>query len=429
MDQDRVFAKIARRLIPFIMLLYVTNYIDRVNVGFAALTMNKDLGLSPTVYGIGGTMFFIGYLIFQVPANLILERIGARRWVFIILAVWGLVSAANAFTRGTYSYYALRLILGVAEAGFFPGMLLYMTYWFPQSYRSRFIGMFMAAIPMANIIGGPISTTILEIDGLWGLHGWQWMFILEGIPATAFAFLALKLLPDRPADAHWLSESEKSYIASRLSAEDTSDHHDIWPALKDPRVYAIGLILSGNQVGLYGIQLWMPQMVQSMGYSNFANGFVVAVPFLVAMVAMIWWGRRSDLKRERIWHVAIPLLLAAGSLIAASMSQSNLAVLFFLTLALAGTLAYNGPFFSLPSTFLAGTAAAGGLGFVNTLGSVGRSIGPPIVGVLKEQSGNYSSGMVAMALGMIIAAVTVLVLGRVMAARKTAVQARAGGHA
>lgn len=424
---DRVFAKCARRLIPFIMLLYVVNYIDRVNVGFAALTMNKDVGLTPTEYGIGGTMFFIGYLIFQVPANLILERLGARRWVFVILTVWGLVSAANALTAGTYSYYGLRLFLGIAEAGFFPGMLLYMTYWFPQSYRSRFIATFMAAIPMANIIGGPLSTSILEMDGIWGLHGWQWMFILEGLPATFFAFLALMLLPDRPANAGWLSDDEKKYIAKRMVSEDSTDHHDFWPALRDPRVYAIGLILAGNQVGLYGIQLWMPQMVQAMGFSNFANGFVVAGPFLVAMAAMIWWGRRSDMKRERIWHVAIPLLVGAGGLIAASLVQSNALVLIALTVALVGTLSYNGPFFSLPSTFLAGTAAAGGIGFVNTIGSIGRSIGPPVVGVLKEQSGNYASGMVAMASAMLMAAAIVLVLGRVMAARKAAMAKQGRG--
>jgi ACS family tartrate transporter-like MFS transporter len=308
-------------------------------------------------------------------------------------------------------------------------MLLYMTYWFPQSYRSRFIATFMAAIPLSNAIGGPISTSILEMEGIWGLHGWQWMFIIEGLPATLFAFLALKLLPDRPASASWLNPDEKQFIAQRLAKEDTSDHHDIWPALKDPRVYAIGLILSCNQVGLYGIQLWMPLMIQSMGIPNFWNGWVSAIPFAVAMVAMIWWGRRSDLKRERIWHVAIPLLLAAGSLMAASMSQHVVVVLFFLTLGLAGTLAYNGPFFSLPSTFLAGTAAAGGLGFVNTLGSVGRAGGPPLVGYLKEQSGNYSSAMVAMALCMLIGAVTVLILGRVMAARTAALAAKASGGA
>ena len=428
-DQEKVFAKCAWRLIPFIMLLYVVNYIDRVNVGFAALTMNKDLGLSPTVYGIGGTTFFIGYLIFQVPANLMLERVGARRWVFLILAVWGIVSSANALTSDTYTYYGLRLLLGVAEAGFFPGMLLYMTYWFPQSYRSRFIGLFMSAIPMANIIGGPISTSILEMDGLWGLHGWQWMFLLEGVPAVICAFAALILLPDRPASASWLSPEEKSFIAGRLTSEDKPDHRNLWPALTDPRVYAIGLILAGNQVGLYGIQLWMPQMVQSMGVSNFANGFVVAVPFLCAMLAMIWWGYKSDKGGDRTTYVALSLLLAAGSLIAASFAQSNILVLILLTLALCGTLAYNGPFFSLPSTFLAGTAAAGGLGFVNTLGSVGRSVASPIVGVLKEQSGNYSSGMAAMGIAELMAAVVALVLGRVMAQRKMALQVKPGSSA
>jgi ACS family tartrate transporter-like MFS transporter len=417
-DQEQVFAKCARRLIPFIMLLYVVNYIDRVNVAFAALTMNKDLGFSPTVYGLGGTMFFIGYLIFQVPANLILERLGARRWVFIILAVWGVISAANALTADWFSYYALRLILGIAEAGFFPGMLLYLTFWFPQSYRSRFIGSFMAAIPIANIIGGPLSTSILEMEGVWGLHGWQWMFILEGLPATVCAFAVLKFLPDRPASAPWLNADEKKFIASRLAAEDTSEHRDFWPALKDPRVYAIGLVLAGNQVGLYGIQLWMPLIVQSMGFSNFATGPVVAVAFVVGMIAMIYWGRRSDLKRERIWHVALPLLLAAVSLTAASVLQNDLLVLVALTLALAGTLAYNGPFFSLPSTFLAGTAAAGGIGFINALGSVGRSAVSPVIGALKEESGGYASGMLAMACAMALAAALVLVLGRSIASRK-----------
>lgn len=423
MNEERVFAKIAWRLMPFIMLLYVVNYIDRVNVGFAALTMNSDLGLSPTVFGIGGTTFFIGYLLFQVPANLMLEKLGARIWIFIILAVWGLVSAANAFISGPYSYYALRLLLGVAESGFFPGMLLYMTFWFPPYYRSRFIGWFMASIPLANIIGGPLSTSILEMDGIWGLKGWQWMFILEGIPATLFAFLTLFLLPDRPATASFLSAEEKKFIASRLKAEDRSEHHDLWPALKDPRVYMIGLVLTGNQVALYGIQLWMPQMVQAMGYSNFWNGFIVAGPFLVSMVAMIWWARRSDMKRERIWHVAIPMVIGAAGLLAASILQNNVLVLIALTFALVGTLSYNGPFFSLPSTFLAGTAAAGGIGFVNTLGSIGRSAGPPLVGVLKEQSGNYSSGMVAMALALLMGAGVALLLGRMMAARNGAVLA------
>jgi ACS family tartrate transporter-like MFS transporter len=424
MNEDQIFARMAQRLLPFIMLLYVVNYIDRVNVGFAALTMNKDLGLSPAVFGFGAGIFFLGYLIFQVPANLILEKIGARRWMFIILAVWGLISAANAFMQGPYSYYALRLLLGIAEAGFFPGMLLYMTYWFPHSWRGRFVGIFMAAIPAANIIGGPLSTTILGMDGIWGLHGWQWMFILEGLPASLLAFLSLKLLPDRPASASWLSPEEKKIIAARLASEDTSEHHrDFWPALRDARVIALGLALLGNQIGLYGVQLWLPQIVQGMGFTNFATGFVVALCFIAGMITMIVWARRSDAKGERVWHVAIPLLLAAFGLALAAVAQSNLLVLLSLALALVGTLAYNGPFFSLPSTFLAGTAAAGGIGFVNTIGSLGRFIGPYGVGVLKESSGGYASAMAAMAMAMLLSAIIVLVMGRKMGARKIAVKA------
>jgi MFS transporter, ACS family, tartrate transporter len=420
MTEDQIFARMARRLLPFVMLLYVVNYIDRVNVGFAALTMNKDLGLSPAAYGFGASIFFVGYLIFQVPANLILEKIGARRWMFLILAVWGLLSASSAFMQGEYSYYALRFLLGVSEAGFFPGMLLYMTYWFPQSWRSRFVGVFMAAIPLANIIGGPLSTTILGMDGIAGLHGWQWMFILEGLPASLLAFAALKFLSDRPANASWLSDEEKRIVTQRLKKDEGTDHRDFWPALTDPRVIALGLVLLGNQIGLYGVQLWLPQIVKDMGFSTFATGFVVALCFIAAMIVMIYWARRSDAKGERIWHVAIPLLLGAFGLMVAAVAQSNFLVLFSLAVALVGTLAYNGPFFSLPSTFLAGTAAAGGVGFVNTIGSLGRFIGPYGVGVLKQSSGNYSSAMAAMGIAMLMSAIIVLAMGRKMGARKIA---------
>jgi len=418
MTEDQIFARCARRLIPFIAVLYVLNYIDRVNVGFAALTMNKDLGFSPAVFGFGASVFFVGYLIFQVPANLMLEKIGARRWMFTILAVWGVISAANAFMTGPLSYYTLRFLLGVAEAGFFPGMLLYMTYWFPHSWRGRFVGLFMAAIPMANIIGGPLSTSILGLDGIAGLHGWQWMFLLEGVPVSIFAFLALKLLPDGPASASWLTAEEKQRVTARLAKEDTSEQTEFWPALRDPRVIALGLVLLGNQIGLYGVQLWLPQIVQGMGFSNFATGFVVALCFIAAMIAMILWARRSDATGERIWHVTIPLMLGAFGLALAAVAQSNVLMLLSLALALVGMLAYNGPFFSLPSTFLGGTAAAGAIGFVNTIGSLGRFIGPYGVGVLKQSSGGYSSAMAAMATAMLVSALIVIALGRNMAARK-----------
>jgi ACS family tartrate transporter-like MFS transporter len=421
MNEEQIFARMAKRLLPFVMLLYVVNYIDRVNVGFAALTMNKDLGLSPAVFGLGASIFFIGYMIFQVPANLMLEKIGARRWMFTILAVWGLISASNAFMTGPYSYYALRLLLGIAEAGFFPGMLLYMTYWFPQTWRSRFVGVFMAAIPLANIIGGPISTSILQMDGVWGLHGWQWMFILEGLPATVLAFLSLKFLPDGPASASWLTDEEKAIVIARVKQDERgSDHRTLWPALLDMRVIGLGLVLLGNQIGLYGVQLWLPQIVRDMGFSNFATGFVVALCFIASMVVMIVWARHSDAKNERILHVAIPLLLGGAGLFVAAMAQSNALVLFALAIALIGTLAYNGPFFSLPSTFLAGTAAAGGVGFVNTIGSLGRFIGPWGVGVLKESSGGYSSAMAAMAVAMTISGLIMLAMGRKISPQKVA---------
>jgi MFS transporter, ACS family, tartrate transporter len=415
---DLIFARCAKRLMPFVALLYLVNYIDRVNVGFAALTMNRDLGLSPAVFGFGAGIFFLGYLIFQVPANLILEKVGARRWVFLMLAVWGAISASNALMTGPRSYYALRLILGIAEAGFFPGMLLYMTYWFPNSWRGRFVGIFMAAIPMANIVGGPLSTTILGMDGIGGLHGWQWMFILEGLPATVLAFAALWLLPDRPAKAAWLSAEEKQRIERVLAAESRSQQSEFWPALRDPRVIALGLALLGNQCGLYGVQLWLPQMVQGMGFSNFATGFVVSLCFIAAMIAMIFWARRSDAHDERVWHVVIPLTLAAFGLAFAAIAPTPLLMLLALTVSLVGTLAYNGPFFSLPATFLAGTAAAGGIGFINTIGSLGRFIGPAAVGWFKQQTGNYSAAMAALASAMLVASLIVLVMGRRMAVRK-----------
>ena len=415
---DLIFRRCARRLMPFILLLYLVNYIDRVNVGFAALTMNKDLSFSPAIFGFGASIFFIGYLIFQVPANLILDKFGARRWVFLMLAVWGVVSASNAFISGPFSYYALRLLLGIAEAGFFPGMLLYMTYWFPDAWRGRFVGIFMAAIPMANIIGGPLSTTILQMDGVAGLHGWQWMFILEGIPATVMAFASLKLLPDRPSKASWLSAHEKQRIERILAAVSHVEKNELWPALFDFRVIALGLALLGNQCGLYGVQLWLPQIVQGMGFSNFATGFVVSLCFIAAMVSMILWARRSDARHERIWHVIIPLTLGGFGLIFAAAAQSPIVMLLALTISLVGMLAYNGPFFSLPATFLTGTAAAGGIGLINTIGSFGRIIGPSMVGVLKQQSGGYSSAMAGLASLMLASALIVFIMGRAMAVRQ-----------
>ncbi len=419
-EQDKVFAKCAWRLIPFMMLLYLVNFIDRTNVGFAALTMNMDLGFSPAVFGFGAGVFFVGYALCQVPANVILERIGARRWVFWMLAVWGLLSASNAWVQSPETFYAVRFLLGVAEAGFFPGMLLYLTYWFPRAYRARFTASFMVAIPLSFVVGGPLASLILGMDGVAGLHGWQWLFLLEGLPAFLLSFAVLKWLPDRPNDASWLTSDEKKAIAARLVAEDTPGRSDLWQALRDPRVLALGVANFSFQSCAYGVALWLPQIVQATGlFSNRATGLVVALPFVAGAAAMMLGGRSSSMRGECIWHVALPWLLAAASFAIASVVQSDVVVLGMLVIGLISLLAGQGTFFSLPLSFLGGTAAAGGIGLFNTLGSIGGFFGPTFIGVLTEGSGGYAAGMAAVALGFMLSVLIVLSLGRVMAPRPT----------
>ena len=417
-EQDKVFARAAWRLIPFMMLLYIVNFIDRVNVGFAALTMNKDLGFSPAVYGLGAGLFFLGYSLFQVPANLILERLGARRWIFCVLLAWGALSASNALVSSAGSFYTVRILLGVAEAGFFPGMVLYLTYWFPHAYRARLIAIFMVAIPFANVVGGPLSSTILGMDGALGLAGWQWLFLIEGAPACALSFVVLALLPSGPKEARWLTEEEKHYIAARLAAEDTSQHKSFLPALLDLRVYALGIVYLGYATGYYGVQLWLPQIVQAMGFSNFATGFMVALPFLATMAAMVLWGRSSDRTGERIWHTALPALVAAASLLLASAVASNLVVFLALSVVLISLMCLQGPFWALPPTILGGTAAAGGIALINTIGTgAGGFLGPYVTGVFREATGDYSAAMAAIAIGPALAGVVVLAFARLMKLR------------
>ena len=412
MTEDRIFAKCAWRLIPFMVVLYVVNFLDRVNVGFAALTMNKDLGFSPAVYGLGAGLFFAGYAVCQVPANLILKQVGARRWIFLILAAWGVISVSNAAISGPASFYGLRFLLGVAEAGFFPGMIFYLTLWFPRAYRARFTATFMTAVPLANIIGSPVSSFILEMNGTGKLAGWQWLFLLEGLPACVLAFAVLKLLPDGPSDASWLSQSEKQTIAARLAAEDATAHHSFRRALLDVRVLALCPVGLGLSFGNYGVGLWLPQIVQSMGYSTLATGFIVAVPSLAGMVAMVLWGRSSDRHGERVKHVAAAALLAAVSLGVASLSGSNLAVLAALTFATVGIYSALPTFYSVPSMFLSGTAAAGGIALVNTFGTgLGGFLGPTVVGLLRQATGGYATGMQALALGLTMSAVILLGIG------------------
>jgi MFS transporter, ACS family, tartrate transporter len=379
---DHVFLKCAWRLVPLMTLLYFVNIMDRVNVGFAALTMNRDLGFSPAVYGFGAGAFFLGYALFQVPANMILERVGARRWIFLILLLWGALSASNAAVSGPTGFYTARIFLGLIESGFYPGMILYLTYWFTKQYRGRLVAIFMAALPLANIVGGPLSSLILGMNGVLRLAGWQWLFLIEAAPAIVLAFAVLKLLPDSPSSAVWLNQDEKDVIAARMQGDDTARHVNFWPVFADARVYALAIVYFGYAVGNYGVGLWLPQIVQGMGVSNLATGFVVAIPYIASVFAMIFWGRSSDRSGERIWHVALPAMLMAACLLIASLAHSNLMIFLALSLVLVGALALQGPFWVLPSTYLGGAAAASGIAFINSIGTGGGGfLGPYFLGL------------------------------------------------
>jgi MFS transporter, ACS family, tartrate transporter len=428
-EEDRVFAKCAWRLIPLMMLLYVVNYIDRVNVGFAALTMNKDLGFSPAIFGFGAGLFFLGYLLFQVPMSVTLERVGARRSIFAILIIWGAISAGTALVQGPHSFYALRFLLGVAEAGFFPVMLVYLTHWFPRSYRGRFTAVFMTAIPLSSIIGGPLSGFILGMGGIGGLAGWQWMFLIEGTPACLLGVTVLFFLPDGPGDAAWLTGAERAKIVARVSEDDVARERHVWPALYDPRVLALGLVNFAILFSSKGVQLWLPQIVQGMGYSTFATGFIVALAYLASVPAMVFWGCSSDLKDERLWHVALPALLAAGAFLVASFTQSTLLSLFAITFAAVGLSAILPAYFSLLSSFLSGPAAASGIAMAIAIGNFGSFAGPSIVGVLRQLTGDFTAAMVSFAIAMGLGAAIVLGLGRAIRPRGAAIPVKAGGEA
>jgi MFS transporter, ACS family, tartrate transporter len=389
---ERIFARCAWRLIPLMLALYFVNYLDRVNVAFASLTMVRDLNFSASEYGFGAGILFVGYFAFHVPANLILERIGARRWMFLILLAWGTLSAVTALVQGPISFFIVRFILGAAEAGLYPGLIFYLTLWFPPAYRARYVANFMIGLPLAFVIGSPVSGLLLELDGLGGLHGWQWMFILEGLPACVLAFVVLRMLPDGPAQAAWLSQDEKQFIATRLAAQEPTEHPQLWQALSDKRVILLGLIYLADQSAASGSRFWMPQIVQGMGFSNFVTSLIVALPFLLAMGVMFAWGKSSDVKGERVWHVAIPLLLTGAGFVVAMATSSNLVALLALSVSMIAPLMFLGPFWGLNSSFLGGRAAAGAIALVSAVGSLGGFVGPNVVGVLKDATGKLRTG-------------------------------------
>jgi ACS family tartrate transporter-like MFS transporter len=409
--------KVTRRLIPFLLLLYIVAWLDRVNVGFAALQMNEDLRFSPVVYGLGAGLFFIGYALFEVPSNLVLARVGARRWIARIMVSWGLLSAGMMFVQGPVSFYTLRFLLGVAEAGFFPGIIYYLSTWYPAQQRARAVSWFMVAIPLTIVIGGPLAGYLLDMDGLAGLRGWQWLFLIEGLPAVVLGVIVFFYLTDRPEQAHWLAPEERTWLSGVIAAEQVRarERHGVGlgRALLHPVVWVLGFIAFAFQCGSYGLSLWIPQIIKGLsGFTDFEVGLTSAIPYFAAALGMIAIGVHSDRTGERFWHVAGSLLVGAIGFTASAYLSSPVPAMIALTVAAVGDLGGRGPFWALPGRFLAGNASAGGIALINTFGALGGFVGPSLVGLVKNATGSFRGGLLFLASLLLVSAVVTLSLRR-----------------
>jgi D-galactonate transporter len=432
----RTIAKVSKRLVPFLIVCYFVAYLDRVNVGFAALTMNQDLGLSQTAFGFGAGIFFIAYFIFEVPSNLLLERFGARKWIARIMLSWGILSGAMAFippiARATgfgneNTFYLVRVLLGVAEAGFFPGIIFYLTLWFPAEYRARIVGYFMAAIPLSTVIGAPISGALLYLHGGLGLAGWQWLFIIEAVPAIILAVVVFFYLTDRPADAMWLAPDERSWLAERLALEQRQRQavrdYSVMEALVNPRVIGLSLVYFGAVATNYGLSFFLPQIVKGFGLNTFLTTLVSATPYAVGLVGMVWWGRRSDRVVERRFHTAFPLFVAAAGIAISTALDDPTLKMITLCVAGFGIFACLPVFWTLPTAFLSGAAAACGIAVINSIGNLAGFAGPFAMGWIKDHTGSYAGGLLLLAALGLIAMGVVLVLGRDEASGRATVAA------
>ena len=422
--EARAIRRITWRLIPFLMLLYFVAFLDRINVGFAALTMNKEIGLTAQMFGLGSGIFFLGYFAFEVPSTVILHKVGARFWIGRVMITWGLVSVAMAFTRGPLSFYALRFLLGLAEAGFFPGIILYLSYWFPSRHRSAVTAMFMAAAPLAGMIGSPVSGALMEMNGRLGLHGWQWLFLAEGVPAIVLGLVTFRFLTDRPANAAWLEPDEREWLTRAIAEEQAAIRdprgYSMVRGLMDWKVLALALAYFGTSAGLYTIGFWAPLIVKGFGYSTFAIGLLVAIPNLVAVVGMVLWSRNSDRTGERYWHAAIACVIAAvGMAMAARAGGSVVVALAGLSLTAFGVSAAKPPLWCLPTMFFGGTAAAASIGLINSLGTLGGFVGPYMIGANSGGVGDFSRGLYLVGGTLIVSAVTILLMRLVVRSRQT----------
>ena len=417
MDMDiekRTLRKITWRIVPFIMILYLIAYIDRVNIGFAAITMKEDLGFTASILGFGAGIFFLGYFLFEVPSNIILHKVGARIWIARVMVTWGIIAGGMAFVESSTSFYVMRFLLGVAEAGFFPGIILYLSYWFPARNRAGVIALFMAAAPIATAIGSPISAALLEMHGIMGLAGWQWMFLIEAIPAVILGAVVFFYMTDRPEKAAWLKPDEREWLVKTMQAEDANkggqQHHSILRGLANPRVLALALIYFGTSAGLYTLGIWAPQIIKELGVSSMTVGLLNAIPPIISVVAMILWSRHSDKTNERTWHVALACLTAAVGLAIAASTGSMFGLIAALTIVNVGISCSKPPLWSMPTMFLSGAAAATGIATINSIGNLGGFAGPAMIGWVKDQTGSFAGGLYFVAGLLILSTVLTLVL-------------------
>jgi len=402
--EDRVFTRIAWRLMPLLIVAYVLNYLDRNNLGFAALTMNRELGLTATQFGRAAGILFLGYCFFEVPSNIALYRVGPRIWLARIMISWGLISAGTIFVTGSMSLYLLRFLLGVAEAGFFPGVAFYLGTWFPAAYRTRMIAWFMVAVPISSVVAGPVSGLLLQMDGVAGLSGWKWLFLLEGLPVAVLGLAMLKVLSDRPETATWLSDAERKVVSDRIHSERREKEvRHLGAALKDPRVLILAGVQFGFLVGSYGVGLFLPQIIKLGNLTDLEVGFVSSGCYVVATVGMIVWAGQVDKRGGKVLNLTLACLTSALGFAGAIASSNFWVSLTFVTVALTGINAARGIFWTIPPRFLTGLAAAGGLAFINSVGTMGGFVGPYLMGWLTDRTGSFSAGLGAMAGSLLVA--------------------------
>jgi sugar phosphate permease len=421
--ERRTIRKLQIRLLPFLFLLYVVAFIDRINIGFAALTMNKELAITSQQFGFAAGIFFFGYFLFEVPSNLLLHKIGARIWITRILITWGILATLTGFVHTVHQLYAARFLLGLAEAGYFPGIVLYLTYWFRQRERAQAIALLLTGLPVASILGAPISGLILDHAHWVGISSWRWLLALEGLPAIACGFLTYFLLPNRPADATFLTAEEKEWIQVNLLREEcdklSQQRYSVLQAMASGRVWCLSVISFGVLIGLYTLTFWTPQLLKSLSgrYSNTAVGALVMIPHLIGLVAMVFVSRSSDRRQERRYHAAIPVFVGGFALLLMGIFHSPFFLVALLSLLAAGVYSFPGPFWALPCEFLTGASAAAGIGLINSVANLGGFVGPYAIGVMSGWTGGIYGGLAFVGIPLLVSATLLVLLPRRTQAR------------